>query len=109
MARCPICGAPLNWNELIEQMLKLGNAEEIMKDRNEFLKSFESFVFKCPSCNEEFEGKYLPSDEAEKVFELINDFKGSIDWEKKKVRIRLNNLLALEKMLEEWDKRVKGV
>ncbi|AFK22182.1 hypothetical protein [Pyrococcus sp. ST04] len=107
MAKCPVCGAPLDWRELIEQMLDLEGIEDILKDKDKFLKTLEGFSFKCSKCGEEFYGKYLPRDEAEKVFELINDFKGSIDWESKRVRIRLNQLLALDKMLEEWDKRVK--
>ncbi|CAB50415.1 hypothetical protein [Pyrococcus abyssi] len=109
MAKCPVCGASLDWRDLIEQMLTLENAEDIFKDREEFLGKLKEFTFKCPVCGEEFLGKYLPMDEAEKVFELLNDFKGSIDWDNRKVRIRLNQLLALDKMLEEWDRRVKNV
>ena len=108
MARCPLCGKPLDWGELIEQMLSLENAEEIMRDRERFMETFRNFVFKCPHCGEEFYGRNLPEKEAEKVFELLNDFKGSIDWDKKKVRLRLNSLLALDTMLEQWDRKVKG-
>ncbi|MFA4647586.1 Trm112 family protein [Pyrococcus kukulkanii] len=107
MAKCPVCGSPLDWRELIDQMLTLENFSELLKNKNEFINALENFAFKCPRCGEEFYGKFLPRDEAEKVFELLNDFKGSIDWENRKVRIRLNQLLALDKMLEEWDKRVK--
>ena len=108
MAKCPLCGKPLDWGELIEQMLSLENAEEIMNDREKFLKAIEEFAFKCPHCGEEFYGKYLPREEAEKVFELLNEFKGSIDWNNKRVRLKLNSLLALDRMLENWDKKMKG-
>jgi len=107
MAKCPLCGKPLDWGELIEQMLTLENAEEVFKDREKFVQTFEGFVFKCPSCGEEFYGRNLPGKEAEKVFELLNEFNGSIDWENKRVRLRLNSLLALDTMLEQWDKKVK--
>lgn len=108
MARCPLCGSPLDWAELIEQMLALEDAEEVMSDRERFMEAFEGFVFKCPHCGEEFYGRNLPGKEAEKVFELLNEFKGSIDWENKKVRLRLNSLLALDTMLEKWDQKMKG-
>ena len=108
MARCPLCGSPLDWAELIEQMLGLENTEELMSDRERFMGAFEGFVFKCPHCGEEFYGRNLPEKEAEKVFELLNEFKGSIDWENKKVRLKLNSLLALDTMLEQWDKKIKG-
>ena len=108
MARCPVCGKPLDWGQLVEQMLALENAREVMKDRELFIETLEEFVFKCPNCGEEFYGRYLPREEAEKVFELLNEFKGSIDWEGKKVRLRLNSLLALDTMLEQWDRKVKG-
>ena len=108
MARCPVCGKPLEWGQLIEQMLNLDNAEEVMTDIELFLKTLKNFTFKCPHCGEEFYGRYLPREEAEKVFELLNEFKGSIDWEKGKVRLRLNSLLALDTMLEQWDRKVKG-
>jgi len=104
MAKCPLCGKPLDWAELIEQMLTVESAREIFKDREKFIQTFESFVFKCPHCSEEFYGKYLPREEAVKVFELLNEFKGSIDWENRKVRLRLNSLLALDKMLENLEK-----
>ncbi|MDK2869990.1 MAG: hypothetical protein PWP39_1225 [Pyrococcus sp.] len=107
MAKCPICGSPLKWENLIEEMLIIENFEEIVKDRERFLAQVEEFVFKCPVCGEEFYGKTLPRREAEKVFELLNDFKGGIDWENKRVKLKLNDLLALETMLEEWDRRVK--
>lgn len=107
MARCPLCGKALDWGELIEQMLNIDNAEEITRDREKFMEAIEGFAFKCPHCGEEFYGKYLPREEVEKVFELLNEFKGSIDWENGKVRLRLNSLLALDKMLENWDKKVK--
>ncbi|AJC70803.1 MAG: hypothetical protein J7K48_06510 [Thermococcus sp.] len=106
MARCPLCGKALDWGELIEQMLNLDNAEEITKDRGKFMEAIEGFAFKCSHCGEEFYGKYLPREEVEKVFELLNEFKGSIDWENRKVRLRLNSLLALDKMLENWDKKM---
>ena len=106
MARCPLCGKALDWGELIEQMLNLDNAEEITKDRGKFMEAIENFAFKCPHCGEEFYGKYLPREEVEKVFGLLNEFKGSIDWENRKVRLRLNSLLALDKMLENWDKKM---
>ncbi|HII60893.1 hypothetical protein [Pyrococcus horikoshii] len=109
MAKCPVCGSTLDWRELIEQMLSMENAREVFSDKERFLKELEEFTFKCPVCGEEFLGKYLPREEGEKVFELLNDFKGSIDWERRKVRIRLNQLLVLDKMLEEWDRRVKNV
>ncbi|WP_258084616.1 hypothetical protein [Thermococcus thermotolerans] len=108
MAKCPLCGKPLDWAELIGQMLVLENAEEIFRERERFMETFEGFVFKCPHCGEEFYGKNLPRKEAEKVFELLREFKGSIDWESRKVRLRLNSLLALDTMLENWDKKVKG-
>jgi NMD protein affecting ribosome stability and mRNA decay len=108
MARCPVCGKPLDWAELIEQMLSLEGIENILKDREKFMETLENFTFKCPHCGEEFYGRYLPREEAEKVFELLNEFKGSIDWENGKVRLRLNNLLALDTMLEQWDRKVKG-
>ncbi|CAD5243973.1 hypothetical protein [Thermococcus camini] len=108
MAKCPLCGKPLDWGELIEQMLTLENAGEVFKDREKFVQTFEGFVFKCPHCGEEFYGRNLPEKEAKKVFELLNEFNGSIDWENQKVRLRLNSLLALDTMLEQWDKKVKG-
>ena len=108
MARCPVCGKPLDWGQLVEQMLALENAREVMKDRELFIETLEEFVFKCPHCGEEFYGRYIPREEAEKVFELLNEFKGSIDWERKKVRLRLNSLLALNTMLEQWDRKMKG-
>jgi predicted RNA-binding Zn-ribbon protein involved in translation (DUF1610 family) len=108
MAKCPLCGTALDWGELIEQMLALENANEIFQDRERFMATFKSFVFRCPHCGEEFYGKNLPAREAEKVFELLNEFKGSIDWENRKVRLRLNSLLALDTMLENWDRKVKG-
>ncbi len=108
MAKCPLCGEPLDWGELIDQMLALENAGELLKDRERFMKAFKDFVFKCPHCGEEFYGRNLPEKEAEKVFELLNEFKGSIDWENRKVRLRLNSLLALDTMLEKWDEKMKG-
>ncbi|MCD6372124.1 MAG: hypothetical protein J7L37_01020 [Thermococcus sp.] len=108
MAKCPLCGNSLDWGELIEQMLKLENAAEVMKNREKFMETFEGFVFKCPHCGEEFYGKNLPAKEAEKVFELLNEFRGSIDWENGKVRLRLNSLLALDTMLEKWDEKMRG-
>ncbi len=108
MAKCPLCGEPLDWGELIEQMLALENAGELLKDRERFMETFRDFVFKCPHCGEEFYGRNLPEKEAEKVFELLNEFKGSVDWEKRKVRLRLNSLLALDTMLEKWDEKMKG-
>ncbi|MDV3103653.1 hypothetical protein [Thermococcus waiotapuensis] len=110
MARCPLCGSPLDWGELIEEMLaKRGNEmKEILSDRGRFLNELREFAFKCPNCGEEFYGKNLPEKEAEKVFELLNEFKGSIDWESGRVRLRLNSLLALDTMLEEWDRKMKG-
>ncbi|ACJ15933.1 hypothetical protein, conserved [Thermococcus onnurineus NA1] len=108
MAKCPLCGATLDWAELIGQMLPMENAREIFSDKDGFMEAFEGFVFKCPSCGEEFYGRNLPTKEAEKVFDLLNEFKGSIDWENKKVRLRLNSLLALDMMLEQWDRKVKG-
>ena len=106
MAKCPLCGSSLDWAGLIEQMLAIENANEIFRDREKFMEAFEGFVFKCPHCGEEFYGRNLPAKEAEKVFELLNEFKGSIDWENRKVRLRLNSLLALDTMLENWDKKV---
>lgn len=108
MAKCPLCGRPLDWGELMEQMLVIEDAAEVFRERGKFMETFEGFAFKCPHCGEEFYGKNLPAKEAEKVFELLNEFKGSIDWENGKVRIRLNSLLALDTMLENWDKKVKG-
>ena len=108
MAKCPLCGSALDWAELIEQMLAIEDAEEVFQDKARFMAAFEGFVFKCPHCGEEFYGRNLPVREAEKVFELLNEFKGSIDWENKKVRLRLNSLLALDTMLEQWDRKVKG-
>jgi len=107
MAKCPLCGESLDWAELIEQMLVIENADGIFQDRGKFMETFEEFVFKCPHCGEEFYGRNLPAKEAEKVFELLNEFKGSIDWENKKVRLRLNSLLALDTMLEKWDEKMK--
>ncbi|ASJ06904.1 hypothetical protein [Thermococcus pacificus] len=108
MARCPLCGKSLDWGELIEQMIEEKGTEmrELLLDRERFLSAFREFVFKCPHCGEEFYGRNLPEKEAEKVFELLNDFKGSIDWENKKVRLRLNSLLALDTLLEQWDEKV---
>ena len=111
MARCPLCGAALKWEELVDQMVGLigpENFKEVLKDKNAFMESLEGFVFKCPHCGEEFYGKNLPAREAEKVFDLLNEFKGSVDWENGKVRLKLTNLLALDLMLEEWDRRSKG-
>ncbi|NJE03199.1 hypothetical protein [Thermococcus sp. MV11] len=108
MAKCPLCGTALDWGELIEQMLVIEDAEEVFQDREKFTEAFKGFVFKCPHCGEEFYGKNLPTREAEKVFALLNEFKGSIDWENRKVRLRLNSLLALDAMLENWDRKVKG-
>ena len=108
MARCPVCGKALNWGGLVEQMLEREDAEEVIKNRKKFVEAVENFVFRCPHCGEEFYGKYLPREEVEKVFELLNEFKGSIDWENKRVRLRLNSLLALDKMLENWDKKMVG-
>ncbi|ANF23159.1 hypothetical protein [Thermococcus piezophilus] len=108
MAKCPLCGTTLNWAELIEQMLPIDDAQAIFKDKERFMGAFESFVFKCPTCGDEFYGGNLPRKEAEKVFDLLNEFNGSIDWEKRRVRLRLNSLLALDMMLEQWDKKVKG-
>lgn len=107
MARCPICGEALKWEELIEQMLELENFSELLADKQAFISAFEGFVFACPYCKEEFYGKHLEIKEAEKVFELLNDFKGGIDYENKKVKLKLTNLLALDMMLEEWDRRIK--
>jgi rRNA maturation protein Nop10 len=76
MARCPVCGKPLDWAELIEQMLSLEGIENILKNREKFMETLENFTFKCPHCGEEFYGRYLPREEAEKVFELLNEFKG---------------------------------
>nr|WP_245250362.1 hypothetical protein [Thermococcus stetteri] len=89
-------------------MLERGLDEETLKNREKFMEIFKEFVFRCPHCGEEFYGRNLPTSEAEKVFELLNDFKGSIDWNNKKVRLRLNSLLALDSMLENWDKKMKG-
>ncbi len=108
MARCPVCGTPLDWGDIVEQLINsLGEekAKTILRDRNAFLDALEGSVLRCPHCGEEFYGKALPKDEAEKVFYLLNDFRGSIDWESMKVRLRLNSLLALDTMLEEWDRR----
>ena len=110
MAKCPLCGKPLDWGELIEQMIEEKGPEMrgLLSDRERFLSTFREFTFKCPHCGEEFYGRNLPEKEAEKVFELLNEFKGSIDWENGKVRLRLNSLLALDTMLEQWDEKVKG-
>lgn len=108
MARCPICGEALKWEDLIEQMLSRGDFKELLEDRERFISAFEDFVFRCPHCEEEFYGRSLPRKEALKVFELLNDFKGGIDYENSRVKLKLTNLLALDTMLEEWDKRVKG-
>lgn len=83
MARCPLCGKALDWAELINQMLEKGVGEDVFKDRDKFMETFNDFVFKCPHCGEEFYGRNLPASETEKVFELLNDFKGSIDWDNK--------------------------
>jgi len=110
MAKCPLCGKPLDWGELIEQMIKEKGPDMrgLLSDRERFLSAFREFVFKCPHCGEEFYGRNLPEMEAEKVFELLNEFKGSIDWESGRVKLRLNSLLALDTMLEKWDEKVKG-
>ncbi len=110
MARCPLCGSPLDWAELINQMIAKegGRMRELLGDRGEFMKAFREFVFKCPHCNGEFYGRNLPEEEVEKVFDLLNEFKGSIDWENGKVRLKLNSLLALDVMLRKWDEKVKG-
>jgi predicted nucleic-acid-binding Zn-ribbon protein len=107
MAKCPLCGAVLDWAELIEQMLTIEGAEEVLQNKGVFMETFENFVFKCPKCGEEFYGRNLSGKEAEKVFELLNEFKGSIDWENRKVKLRINSLLALDTMLEGWDRKVK--
>ena len=107
MARCPLCGAVLDWAELIEQMLTSDGAEEVLQDKVRFMETFENFIFKCSKCGEEFYGRNLPQNEAEKVFELLNEFKGSIDWEHRRVKLRVNSLLALDTMLEGWDRKVK--
>lgn len=70
------------------------------------METFNDFVFKCPHRGEELYGRNLPASEAEKVFKLLNDFKGSIDWDNKRVRLRLNSLLALDSMLENWDRKM---
>jgi NMD protein affecting ribosome stability and mRNA decay len=108
VARCPLCGKPLDWAELINQMLEKGVSKDVFKDKEKFMETFNGFVFRCPHCGEEFYGRNLPASEAEKVFELLNEFKGSIDWDNKRVRLRLNSLLALDSMLENWDKKMKG-
>lgn len=108
MSRCPLCGKIIRWEDLIEQMLILENFRELLKDKDAFLSALNDFAFKCPECGEEFYGRNLNLREAEKVFELLNDFDGSIDYSSNKVRLKLTNLLALDLMLEEWDKRVKG-
>ncbi|HIP74678.1 MAG TPA: hypothetical protein EYH24_00370 [Thermococcus paralvinellae] len=107
MARCPVCGEALRWEELIEQMLELENFGRLLTDKQAFISAFEGFVFTCPHCGQKFYGRYLELKELEKVFELLNDFKGGIDYENKKVRLKLTNLLALNMMLEEWDRKVK--
>jgi len=106
MARCPICGEALKWEEIIEQMLTLEDFENLLEDRDEFLKALDEFVFRCPHCGEEFWGRALDRREAPKVFELLNEFKGGIDYKNGKVRLKLTNLLALDVMLEEWDRKV---
>lgn len=106
MARCPICGETLKWEELIEQMLTLDNFEDLLGNREEFLETLAGFVFRCPRCGEDFWGRSLNKREASKVFELLNEFKGGIDYENGKVRLKLTNLLALDVMLEEWDRKV---
>ncbi|HDG64167.1 MAG: hypothetical protein J7J05_06100 [Thermococcus sp.] len=107
MSRCPLCGEVIKWEDLVEQMLVLSNFQELLKDKDSFLSALNSFAFKCPKCGEEFYGNNLNQNEASKVFELLNEFNGSIDYENNKVRLKLTNLLALDLMLEEWDKRVK--
>jgi len=108
MARCPLCGATLNWAELIEQMLSGEVSRDLFEDPERFRSALEDFVFKCPHCGEEFYGKNLPSKEVDKVFELLREFKGSINWDEGKVRLRLNSLLALDTMLEKWDENTGG-
>ncbi|WP_297503820.1 hypothetical protein [Thermococcus sp.] len=110
MARCPLCGKPLDWGELIDQMIDAKGPEmrELLSNREHFMNALKGFTFKCPHCGEEFYGRNLPEKEVEKVFELLNEFKGSINWENRKVRLRLNSLLALDTMLEKWDEKVKG-
>jgi len=107
MARCPICGEALKWEDLIEQMLSLENFRELLGDKQEFLKAFSEFIFKCPRCGEEFYGKALGEKEPSVVFELLNDFEGGIDYERRRVKLKLTNLLALNTMLEEWDRRTR--
>lgn len=107
MARCPVCGGALKWEDLIEQMLSLKNFRELLGDKQEFLKAFNGFIFKCPVCGEEFYGKVLGKKEPGVVFELLNDFKGGIDYESGRVKLKLTNLLALNTMLEEWDRRTR--
>ena len=111
MARCPICGKPLDWRDVMEQFIKSVGVEKgkaLMGDEERFLEAFNDAVIKCPACGEEFYGRALPQGEVEKVFSLLNDFKGSIDWDGMKVRLRLNSLLALDTMLEEWDRRQRS-
>ena len=90
----------------MEQMIVLDNFKALLEDKDAFLSALSEFVFKCPHCEEEFYGKALDMKEAGRVFELLNDFKGAIDYERGKVKLKLTNLIALDVMLEEWDKRV---
>ncbi|NPA47775.1 MAG: hypothetical protein GXO14_03895 [Thermococci archaeon] len=111
MARCPVCGRPLDWRDVVEQLIARVGKEEgkrILTDKESFMKALDGAVIRCPACGEEFYGRVLPRDEAEKVFVLLNDFKGSVNWDEMKVRLRLNSLLALDTMLEEWDRRQKS-
>ncbi|KPU62309.1 hypothetical protein EP1X_09495 [Thermococcus sp. EP1] len=108
MSRCPLCGEVLKWEDLIEQMLTLNNFKELLKNKDSFLSTLDTFIFTCPKCGEEFYGNNLSQNEASKVFELLNEFKGSIDYENNKVKLKLTNLLTLDLMLEEWDRRVKN-
>ncbi len=107
MARCPVCGKPLDWRDVVEQLIGvLGEeAPTILEDGEESMKALRGASIRCPVCGGEFHGSTLPEDEARKVFELLKEFKGSIDWERGEVKLRLNSLLALDTMLEEWDKR----
>lgn len=87
-------------------MFEKGVGEDVFKDRDKFMEIFNDFVFKCFYCGEEFYGRNFLVLEIEKVFELLNDFKGLIDWDNKRVCFRFNSFLVFDLMFENWDRKM---
>ena len=67
MSRCPLCGEVLKWEDLIEQMLTLNNFKELLKNKDSFLSTLDTFIFTCPKCGEKFYGNNLSQNEASKA------------------------------------------